>query len=169
MSRSLVGSEMCIRDSSLSPSLSLSLPPSLSLPLSLSFSTSLSLAGNSGRLTRARHSSRKSSATRSSQWVQHFHLSRQWYGCQSLGFLTCAQMLLRAIAHGGCTDTVRESALGDNSGRKIPCRNADSNPRQYCAWPFLSDALLTELSPTSSALFRVIRHTRHTGQTFVHL
>ena len=25
-------------------------------------------------------------------------------------FLTCAQMLMHAIAHGGCTDTVRESA-----------------------------------------------------------
>ena len=28
------------------------------------------------------------------------------YGCQCLGFLTRAQMLMHAIAHGGCTDTV---------------------------------------------------------------
>ena len=35
---------------------------------------------------------------------------------------------------GGCTDTVRESALKDNTGRKIPCRTGDSNLRQYCAW-----------------------------------
>ena len=27
------------------------------------------------------------------------------------GFLTCAQMLMHAIVHGGCTDTVRESVL----------------------------------------------------------
>ena len=51
-------------------------------------------------------------------------------------FLNCAQMLLHAIAHGGCTDTVRESALEADSGRKIPCRTVDSNPRQYCAWLF---------------------------------
>ena len=34
------------------------------------------------------------------------------------GSLTCAQMLMRAIAHEGCTDTVRESALKVDSGRK---------------------------------------------------
>ena len=43
-------------------------------------------------------------------------------------------MLIRAIAHVGCTDTVRESALKIDSGRKIPFRAEDSNPRQYCAW-----------------------------------
>ena len=43
-------------------------------------------------------------------------------------------MLMQAIVHGGCTDTVRESALKADSGRKIPCRTGDSNPRQYCAW-----------------------------------
>ena len=71
---------------------------------------------------------------------------------------------MHAIAHRGCTDTVRESALEVDSiifktslfyrlslicslasedikqkdrivvsGRKIPCRTRDSNPRQYCA------------------------------------
>ena len=36
-----------------------------------------------------------------------------------------------------CTDTVRESALEVDSGRKkIPRRTGDSNPRQYCAWLF---------------------------------
>ena len=41
-----------------------------------------------------------------------------------------------AIAHWGCTGTVRESVLEDDSGRKIPCRTWDSNPRQYCDWFF---------------------------------
>ena len=42
-------------------------------------------------------------------------------------------MLMHAIAHGGCEDTVRESAL-EADWEKIPCRTAgDSNPRQYCA------------------------------------
>ena len=44
-------------------------------------------------------------------------------------------MLVFAIAHGGCTDTVRESAL-EVDWRKIPCRTGDSNLRQYCAWVF---------------------------------
>ena len=64
-------------------------------------SSSLSLAGNSGHLTWARHSSRKSSATHSYQCVQYFRVSRQWYGCQCLGFLTCAQKSMNAIAHKG--------------------------------------------------------------------
>ena len=41
--------------------------------------------------------------------------------------LTCSQMLMHAIANGGCTDTVRESALKVDSGRKIPCRTGESN------------------------------------------
>ena len=32
----------------------------------------------------------------------------------------------------GCTDTVKEPALEADSGRKIPCRTGDSNPRRYC-------------------------------------
>ena len=48
-----------------------------------------------------------------------------WYGCQCLGLLTCAQMLVHAIAHGGCTDTVRESAPEVDSRRKIPCHTGD--------------------------------------------
>ena len=39
-------------------------------------------------------------------------------------------------AHVSCTDTVRESALEVDSGRKIPCRTGDWNPRQYSAWHF---------------------------------
>ena len=45
-------------------------------------------------------------------------------------------MLVHAIAHGGCTDSVRESALEVDFGRKIPCHTGDSNPRQYCSWLF---------------------------------
>ena len=40
------------------------------------------------------------------------------YGCQCLESLTSAQMLMPAIAHEGCTDTVKESALKVDSGRK---------------------------------------------------
>ena len=35
----------------------------------------------------------------------------------------------------GCTDTVRESALNVDSGRKIPCRTGESNLRQRRAGP----------------------------------
>ena len=58
-------------------------------------STSLSLAGNSGRLTCVRHSSRKSSATHSYHIsVYSIFMPKQWYGCQCqcLGFLMCPQM-----------------------------------------------------------------------------
>ena len=67
-------------------------------------------------------------------------MSNQWYGCLCLGCLTCTQMLMPAIAYGGCTDTVRESALEVDSGRKIPCRTGDSN----------SNVRLTEYGPLLS-------------------
>ena len=106
----------------------------------------LSLAGNPGRLIRVKHSSRKSSATHSYQCVQHFPVCKQWCGCHCLVFSTCVQMLMHAIAHGGCTDTVRESALKVHS-KKIPSRTGDSNPSQYFAWRF--GRMLYPLTSTS--------------------
>ena len=53
------------------------------------------------------------------------------------GSLTCAQMLMRAIAHGGVRTHVRESALKVDSGRKIPCRTGESNLRQRRDGPML--------------------------------
>ena len=91
--------------------------------------------GNLSHLTRVRHNSCKSSTTHSCQCVRCFPVSKQWYGCQCLGFLTCAQMLMCATA---CvlTDTVTESALETDSGRKIPCCTGDSNPYPYYSWLF---------------------------------
>ena len=68
----------------------------------------MSLAGNSGRLTWIRHNSpQEQRCTYSCQCGQYFPTSKQWYGCQCLGFLTCEKMLVRAIVHEGCTDAVR--------------------------------------------------------------
>ena len=40
-------------------------------------------------------------------------------------------MLMNVTAHVGCANTVRESALKVDSGRKITCRTWESNPRLY--------------------------------------
>ena len=55
----------------------------------------------------------------------------------TMGFLTCAQMLMRAVAHEGCRDTYRESALKVDSGRKIPCLTGESNLPQRHDGPML--------------------------------
>ena len=78
--------------------------------LDFSFNPSLSLAWKLGHHTWVRRSSHKSSATHSCQCVKNFPVSKQWYGCQCLGLLMCAQMLIHAIVQGGCMDTVRETA-----------------------------------------------------------
>ena len=92
------------------PSLSHLLSPPVSVPnkqhhfcgrRAIRSSTLLSLVGNWGHLTWVRHSSHKTSATHSYQCVQYLRVLKHWYGCQSLGFLTCPQMLLQAIAHRG--------------------------------------------------------------------
>ena len=82
-------------------------------------------------------------------------MSRQ-SGCQCLGSLTCAQTLMRATAHGGCTDTVREAALKVDSGRKIPCRTGESNLRQRRA-----GLTLDQLSYIPAPLYLVERWTRN--------
>ena len=70
---------------------------------------------------------------------------------------------MHAIAHGGCTDTVSESALEVGTGRKIPCHTGDSNPREsVLRLAFQSDALPAELFPplglalTVKALIRLV-------------
>ena len=45
------------------------------------------------------------------------------------GIFNVTQMLMHATAHGGCMDTVRESAVEVDCGRKIACRTGDSKPR----------------------------------------
>ena len=109
---------------------------------------SLSRVENSDHLTWVRHSSHKSSATHSYQSVWYFRVSKQWHGCQCLGFLTCAQMLMQVIAHGGCSDTERESVLDVDSGRKMFCCARDSNPFQYCTWLFSRTLYQWSYAPT---------------------
>ena len=53
------------------------------------------------------------------------------------GSLTCAQMLMHAIAHGGVRTHAGESALKVDSGRKIPCRTGESNLCQRRDGPML--------------------------------
>ena len=77
------------------------------------------------------YSSCESSAAHSCQCMQYFHVSKPRHGCQCLGSSPCTQMLMSAISHGGCADTVRESALNVESGRKIPCCTGELNlPQQ---------------------------------------
>ena len=93
------------------------------------------------------HSSRKSSATQFYKCVQYFRV----YGCQYLGFLTWAQMLMHAIAHGVCMGTVTESALKVDSRiiiiKKKTKTKRGLEPASVLRLAFQSDALPTELSP----------------------
>ena len=67
-------------------------------------------------------------------------------GCQCLGFLTCAQMLICAIAQGCCTDTVRESALKvDREKNLLPHQGL--KPSSGLCLAFQSDTLPVELFP----------------------
>ena len=55
--------------------------------------------------------------------VSVIHQTLTW----TTGSLTCAQMLMHAIAHRGVRTHVRESARKVDSGRKIPCHTGESN------------------------------------------
>ena len=60
---------------------------------------------------------------------------------------------MHMVAHGGCTDAVRESAQNVDSGRKISCCTRESNLPQWYAGPMLyqlkqisSSSLITNIS-----------------------
>ena len=56
---------------------------------------------------------------------------------RTTGSLTCAKILMHAVAPDRYTDTVRQYALKLDSGRKVPCRTGESNLRQRRAGPTL--------------------------------
>ena len=60
----------------------------------------------------------------------------------------------------GCPDTVRESALKDNSGRKIPCCTGESNLRRMRAGPMLYQPICIP-SSTPTFISVDILQTRH--------
>ena len=47
------------------------------------------------------------------------------HDCQDLDLLMCTQVLMRTIAHGGCTDTIMESALKKSTVKSVPCRTGE--------------------------------------------
>ena len=65
--------------------------------------------------------------------VSIIHRTLKW----TTGSLMYTQMLMHAIAHRKCTDTVRKSALKVDSGRKIPCCTGELNLCQQCAGQML--------------------------------
>ena len=59
---------------------------------------------------------------------------------------------MRAFAHWGCTDTVRESALDVDSGGQKSLAAPGTRTRVSIALAFQADALATELSPPHFAV-----------------
>ena len=94
----------------------------------LLFTTSFISCGKFGSpyLGMATASARAAPPVRNSAYAI-FLCPNKRFGCQCLGSFTCAKMLMHATAHESCTDTVRESALKVDSGRKIPCRTEELN------------------------------------------
>ena len=94
--------------------------------------------GNSGRFFLRESQLRQSRATKPTVHAGCFsvsiiHRTLTW----TTGCLTCAQMLMHAIANGGVRTHVRESALRVDSGSKIPCRIGESTVRQRRNGPML--------------------------------
>ena len=85
-------------------------------------------------------------AAHSYHCVQQFCVSKPWCGCQCLGFLMCTQMLMHATAHGGCMNTVRESALKVDLERKIPYHAGRTEPMTILHLAFRPNALPNESS-----------------------
>ena len=78
------------------------------------------------------------------QGLTYSRVSKHWYGCQCLLFLTCLQMLMCAAAHVGSTNIVRASALKEGSRGKVPCCTGESNLHQQ--------SIRTDASPSKLPL-----------------
>ena len=73
--------------------------------------------------------------------------SKQWYGCQYFGFSKYTQIYTPAWNYTwGCTNTVRESALKIDWGRKIHWRTGEWKPVTVLCLAFQSGTLLTGIS-----------------------
>ena len=66
----------------------------------------------------------------------------------------CSQMLMHAIAHGGWMDTVRESALEVDAGRKNSLLRLRLEAESVLWLAFQRDALPTDLSPPHCPVVR---------------
>ena len=89
-----------------------------------------------GSLERAREA-RSSAGHSMASYRQIRHQGRYNYDVIRVAKgLMRTQTFMHAIPHGGCTNTVRESAYKVGLGEEIPCCNGDSNPSQYCSWIF---------------------------------
>ena len=82
------------------------------------------------RYTQATLSSRQSSATHSCQCVQHFPVSKQWYGCQRLVIFN----VHTNVDAFDCTRGLHKHCKRVGSGRNIACRAGELNSCQYWAW-----------------------------------
>ena len=71
---------------------------------------------------------------------------------------------MHAIAHGGCLDAVRESALETDPGIQD---SGDSNPSQYCAWLF--SRTLNQLSYSCPYYYRYHCHSWPSDSLYVPL
>ena len=85
--------------------------------------TSRSLAGNFSPLTAARAALPFPVCV-----CSQICMSKQRYSCQCLGFFKLAPILMHAVAHRGCTDTVRESTLEVDRGEKSFAAPCTQNP-----------------------------------------
>ena len=63
-------------------------------------------------------------------------MSKQWCGCQHLGFSTSEHNVDACDCNGECMDIVTECALKADSRRNMPCCTTDSNLHQHCTWLF---------------------------------
>ena len=99
----------------------------------------------------------ESSATHPYRSVLYFCVSKQWCGCQCLGFLVCPLMLMHTVtARRGCSDTGGEPALKVDQGRKFFATPGKwtrvSTVPGFPVWQSTYWAILLPLSGTLSCL-----------------
>lgn len=76
------------------------------------------------------------------QCVSYFHVSKQWYSCQRLGFLTCAHIFLCVQLAGELYEHCHRVCTESWTWEKIPCCTLESNPhRSVLHLAFQSDAV----------------------------
>ena len=107
--------------------------------------------------------------THSSQCVLQVPMSNQWNAACVWDFSNVRIDVdaMHAVAHGGCADTVRESALkGDGSGRQTPLWHRGLEPESLLRLAFRSNALPTE--PHSTTTFNVYNNNNNVHCSCAH-
>ena len=120
--------------------------------------TSFIYCGKLGSLYSGKATAATKAATLTAASACCTSVSIDWSGYQYSEIQMCMLMLMHATAPRDCVNTIKESALITDSGRKMPCRTKKSNLRQHYVWLFCPTFYRVTMHPMCPNSYEYMPH-----------